>query len=371
MVETTSNQRRTALVVLPRLSRGGAEVVLCTVARELADDAQWDVLVASMGGRDQVITDVGKARLRILNGSGKLGTEWRLLQLIRKQRYDLVLSSHVRVNAALSLLRRVGLLRTDRLVTRESTVFSDRASRPLMLAYRVLYSLYGGQDLLIAQTDYMAAKLRDVVSRRLHAAIRVLPNPIDSPRIRHLAQQKPDGLDARAPFRIAWCGRMVEIKQPLLAVEVVHTLRADLNVDADLVMIGDGPLRATVQARIAELGLHEHVKLTGQLDNPYAVMGACRYGLLTSSREGFPNVLLEMIATGVERVITTDCTDGLKVLPGVTVAGATAHALALALRQAMERKNGNDGEVELLLKERAPRRFADWLLDSSATPYRS
>lgn len=337
--EGSSAAPRRALFVLPLLGQGGAETVLATLARALADRPGWQVTVAALGALPGagLALDLGRAEVRPGSGGGCLGSEWRVLRHAGGRRFDLVMSSHLRVNAALCLFRRLGLLRTRRLVTRESTVLADRAGGARMSAYRLLYRAYGVQDLVIAQTPYMAERLRDVLPPAARRSLVVAANPVDMDAIRRkalgpLATPLADRLRARG--QVVWCGRLVPVKDPLLAIETLARLRADHGRDLGLVMIGDGPMRSAVEARRDALGLADHVTLAGHLGNPYPVMASARMGLLTSRSEGFPNVLLEMATVGVGRIVATPCSGDLDQVPGLTVTGPGAVELAAALAEA-------------------------------------
>jgi glycosyltransferase involved in cell wall biosynthesis len=96
-------------------------------------------------------------------------------------------------------------------------------------------------------------------------------------------------------------------------------------------MIGGGPLEPKVRERAAALGLQDDVVLTGQVDNPYPLIMACTHGLLTSRREGFPNVLLEMMAVGISRIVTTPCSGDLQTLTGVAIVRPDPAELASAI----------------------------------------
>ncbi len=94
--------------------------------------------------------------------------------------------------------------------------------------------------------------------------------------------------------------------------------------------------------------------LLGHVNDPPSVMAQCWLGLLTSESEGFRNVVLEMLASGVRSVVTTDCADGLAVLPGVRVADAkTANSLAQALFPLLDITDIDAG-VEAALTLRRP-----------------
>ena len=64
-----------------------------------------------------------------------------------------------------------------------------------------------------------------------------------------------------------------------------------------------------LDALIAERGLKERVLVAGFRPNPYPWMRAAELLVLSSEREGMPNVLVEALACGT-RVVSTDCPSG-------------------------------------------------------------
>lgn len=69
--------------------------------------------------------------------------------------------------------------------------------------------------------------------------------------------------------------------------------------NARLTILGDGLLRAELQARVEELGLDDSVKLAGQRANPYPVIKHADLFVLPSTHEGQPVVILEAMTLGV------------------------------------------------------------------------
>jgi glycosyltransferase involved in cell wall biosynthesis len=71
-----------------------------------------------------------------------------------------------------------------------------------------------------------------------------------------------------------------------------------------LVLFGDGAERASIERGVRESGLEENVVLAGsRLDAPRMLPGF-DLTVLVSSREGFPNTLMESMARGVPVVAT-------------------------------------------------------------------
>lgn len=138
------------------------------------------------------------------------------------------------------------------------------------------------------------------------------------------------------PLRVLFVGRLVGEKAPLDLVDAVALLGPDHPVEVRI--IGNGPLRAELAARIAERGLADRVHLLGGLGQhelPAQYAWADVF-CLPSHDEGVPVVLMEALATELP-VLTTRITgipelvhhgaDGLLVAPG------DLDALAAGLRE--------------------------------------
>ena len=120
--------------------------------------------------------------------------------------------------------------------------------------------------------------------------------------------------------------------------------RHHLTIDAmrllpgmELLIVGEGPERPALRARIDAAGLSDRVRLLGPV--PHAALPAC-YGaadasVLASSREGWANVLLESMACGTP-VIASDIPGNPEVVrapeAGLILRANTAEGIAEAAR---------------------------------------
>jgi glycosyltransferase involved in cell wall biosynthesis len=98
-------------------------------------------------------------------------------------------------------------------------------------------------------------------------------------------------------------GRLAEVKRPELALDVFGLL-AERFPALQLVFVGDGPLRGTMERRILALEpvLRERVHLVGARDDTVPVFADVDAVLLTSRTEGLPVALIEAGAAALPAV---------------------------------------------------------------------
>ena len=109
------------------------------------------------------------------------------------------------------------------------------------------------------------------------------------------------------PKIILAAGRLVEQKNFLILIRAFAEVRSQL--DARLILLGDGPQREKICELISSLNIEETVSMPGWVDNPYSFMVSADLFVMSSSWEGCPMVLLEALACGCS-VVSTDCPSG-------------------------------------------------------------
>jgi glycosyltransferase involved in cell wall biosynthesis len=135
--------------------------------------------------------------------------------------------------------------------------------------------------------------------------------------------------------RLVCVGRLCEQKGQLLLVEALALLR-DRGCVFELVLAGDGEMRAEIEALLVRLGLTSQVRITGWIggDQVRAEILAARGLVLASFAEGLPVVLMEAMA--LRRPVLSTYVAGIPELvrPGVNgwlVAPGSVADLAAAI----------------------------------------
>ncbi|MVO15976.1 glycosyltransferase [Parasedimentitalea huanghaiensis] len=141
----------------------------------------------------------------------------------------------------------------------------------------------------------------------------------------------------KGPLRLASIGRFVEQKGQMILVEAMAELVQHLP-DAHLTLIGDGEMRADLEAAIKSKGLQGNITLTGWLSEAdvRAQLSAAQALVLPSFAEGLPMVVMEAMAAARPVITTYIAGSPELVLPGETgwlVPAGDSAALVRAMLQ--------------------------------------
>lgn len=189
------------------------------------------------------------------------------------------------------------------------------------------------------------------VIRNMTDRIRVVPLATDTDRFRPL--QHVDLPHIPFPRRVLFVGRFSRFK----GLDVLLSSLKGLPQDCGAVLIGDGPLRASVEALRDALGLGARVLLPGIVPNADLPRwyNACHVFVLPSTlrSESFGVVSLEAMACGLP-IVTTELGTGTTLYnrDGVTgriVPPANDEALAVAIADCLEHREtfGQAGRIEV------------------------
>jgi glycosyltransferase involved in cell wall biosynthesis len=162
-------------------------------------------------------------------------------------------------------------------------------------------------------------------SERVH----VVANGIDPTRFAPRPGDAGTGGDTRTT--VLWLGVMAPVKRLRVLLHAVASVPG-----IRLVLAGDGPERAAVEALIDELGLRARVDLRGHVPDPAPVYGEADLFALPSAAEALPLALLQAMSSGLPVVATRVGGIPDVVRPGIDgrlIAPDDTAALADALRE--------------------------------------
>lgn len=131
----------------------------------------------------------------------------------------------------------------------------------------------------------------------------------------------PAGFVDDAGLVFGTVGRLQAVKDQLTLVRAFRHWRdsgSEVAKKARLVLVGDGPLRAQVEAEVAAAGVSDSVWLAGARNDVPAWMAAMDCFVLPSQAEGISNTLLEAMACALPVVATDVGGNGELVLNGET-----------------------------------------------------
>jgi glycosyltransferase involved in cell wall biosynthesis len=354
-----------ALLILPRDTLGGAEKVLKTIAIELSKkgysvdvvfliesrDGGWDDIHEQVNLIFSKYTRERQAYLYIINKVRDLS----------KSPYDFTVASNTGINGLLGLMRKIGWLKTEKLIARESTQIMDRFKGIKRFIFSQLYRWgYGTQDLVIYQTNYMQDRLEAVLPYAMKWRTEVIPNPINSKDVLTRSTEQVS-LPTDRKY-ILGVGRLI----PLKGFDLLINTLPNLPDDMDIIIVGNGSEKENLIASAKQKGVSHRVHLMGYQSNPYPYMRQATVGVISSRVEGFPNTLLQMMSVN-ERLVSTLCAGDIDTLSGV-VTCPTDNVLKLtqAIKTAIEisdfeaKNNRNDFDLEL--DSRRPEIFIEKIL---------
>lgn len=313
------------MFIISALASGGAERVIVDLSHFLSEKG-YVVTVATLEGdrSDHFSLHESVRRLRtnimwesrgVLDSALSMLRRLRLIRaLVRNAKPDVVVSfiemTNVRVLLALagSGIPVIVSERTDPRHHPVSGCWSYLRRQSYRLAAR-----------LIVQTDNVARWARSWLSAE---KVVIIPNAVRT-SVDLAAHQKP----SRMPIEriLLGMGRLSVEKGFDLLIRAFA--RAELHrAGWSLILLGEGSERVTLTALAAELGVGENVLMPGIQTNPAEWLQHADIFALSSRYEGFPNALLEAMQCGVASVafdcesgpseIIRDGFDGLLVTPG-------------------------------------------------------
>ena len=333
------------LIYIHSLENGGAERVVANLANYWVSIG-WELTVVTVASREtdfyildpaveRIGLDLADSRHSLLAGAVHTVRRVRALRrVLQRVRPDIALSAMHTANVVLALAAR-GL--PDLCTIGSEHNFPPKAPMGIVVETMRRHA-YAHLAAVVTLTSECAHWLSSHTRAR---SVVVIPNAVTWPLPANAPRVAPRTYCVPGRRTLLGVGRLSEEKNFSTLVGTFARL-APRHPEWDLVILGEGPERATLEAQVRDAGLERRIFLPGSVGNPgdwYAQ--ACLYAM-SSHFEGFPNTLVEAMAYGLPAV-SFDCDTGPRDIIRHGVDGMLVPAgNAGTLESALDRLMGDD-----------------------------
>lgn len=332
------------MFVVPSLQGGGAERVIVSLLRHL-DRTEFRLTLVVVDLTNAVFLDDVPEDVDLINLDRRRvrAAILDILKLIWSRKPNVIFSTLGHLNLAIAMLK-IASPRSVHFIARETAMVSRSIHDfryPVLM--RSLYrTFYKKLDLVVCQSEAMRSDVLSTFGVSIEKTT-VINNPVDVERVRALSQHPVPWPQAEpGAIRLIAVGRLSKEKGFDLLIKAVALLA---DVPLQLVILGTGAQDEELKCLVQRLGVAARVYFAGYQTNPYAWIAQADAFVLSSHHEGFPNVVLEALACGLQVVSTPAEGGALEIfarVPSCIVADeVSAPALANALRRWIDVRSSN------------------------------
>ena len=283
---------------------GGAETMLVGLLRQQGGQpgVTAELITFNDGFLAKAARDVG-CRVTVVDETqhGALGLCRGIMKVYRRARPDVIHTHGYKENtlacmAAVASRTRAAVVRTFHGAP-EFSESSGLRVRLISSADRLVTRRF--VDALVAVSDELRAALPSLGygSANTQTIFNGVEHPTELESDADAGSQPP----GPRPRRLVYVGRLVALKRVDLILQAfaAYRQRAAANLTAELIVIGDGPERAKLEALAKELELGASCMFRGVVSNPKPLVKSSDALILASEHEGTPMCILEALSLGV------------------------------------------------------------------------
>ena len=291
--------------VLHVMNVAGAEMLVAETIRRLGDRIDPVVLCLDrVGTMGEQLAASGTPVLAYGRRPGvDLGVSWRMARDIRSHRIDVVHAHQYTPFFYASIAARLSGVRPRVIFTEHGRHYPDVVSPKRRLINRVVFDRLADRVNAVCEFSARSLAALDGFSA---ARIEVIPNGVDlpayAPAADRTALRTRLGLDPAKKY-VATIARFHPVKDHATLVHAFALVASEVP-DADLLLVGDGELRAELVALVAQLRITDRVQFMGVRRDVADLLRAADVFALTSVSEAASITLLEAMASGLPVVVT-------------------------------------------------------------------
>lgn len=169
--------------------------------------------------------------------------------------------------------------------------------------------LYGRADHIIAVSKAIAEHVKKIFFVSQYK-VKVIYNPVAIDKIKKLSAE--GGLSINFEDKVPYIATISRLSKEKGVHFLIHGFKIlSEDIDARLIIIGDGIDRLLLERMAEDLKIREKVIFTGWVDNPFKYLKKTNVFVLPSLWEGFPMAVLEAMVCGIPAIVT-DSSGGIR-----------------------------------------------------------
>ena len=274
--------------LLSSLGSGGAERVVSLLANKMVVQGHHvEIICLKFNDVYYQIDPRVKMTLAMQKTKNRLTEVFWLRNYIKKQKPDVVIpfTEGVYCFTIFSLLgTRIPIIASERL--------DPSAMSPVRKVLKRLLLPYA--DWLVVQTQ----SIKDYFPQSIQKKTSIIYNPVVTDVFREIENGKMTIENAPKLNRIISVGRLYPQKNQKMMIRAFARIADDFP-DWQLVIYGEGPLRAELESLVTSLKLQDRVLLPGRTENVIGELRKSKIFCLSSDYEGMSNAMIEAICAGL------------------------------------------------------------------------
>ena len=296
---------------LPDLKGGGAERVFLDLCIHLTKRGNIvDLVIGTVAG--EIASRIPK-NINLINLESKRISRAlpRLLRYLNSN-HPVALFSTLSHASIIAIIASKLAKHKFKLIVRVATHLKEYYKEPRFLEARFMAFLvkffYPHADEILAVSEGVADEICNFC-KITRERVKVIYNPAFTPRITECLSLRSEtaGIENDGKFLVLGVGSLTRPKDFSTLLKAFALVRK--HIPARLIILGEGKERNSLVGLSKKLGIEDDFSLPGFVDNPFVFMQQASVLVLSSRREGLPNVLIQAMACGCP-VVSTDCPSG-------------------------------------------------------------
>ena len=291
------------LHIIGKMDRAGAETMLMNLYRNIdRSEIQFDFVTFTdeVGDYDAEITKLGGKIIPIL-ASNPIERMLKLQSFLKQNPEYKIVHAHMLLSNAFHLLAAKGAGVKNRISHAHSTSNGQ---------FNIAKKIYEKWALItnnrLATQKIACSELAAQYLFGTSKEVWLLPNAVDARKMITVANQSRDYIGQEfsdSNIKIVQIGRLTEVKNHKFSIQVAEELKKR-DVDFTMYFIGQGPLEDVIKKQVKKRDLDNDIIFLGLRTDIAELMASADYMIMPSLYEGFPVVLVESQAVGLNALVS-------------------------------------------------------------------